>query len=228
MKHILIVGGSKGIGNAILNEQLETGNNVINISRTTPEITHPNLKHHNLDVLDDDLPEITELDTLIYCPGSINLKPISRLSMDDFQNDFNINVLGAVKTIQTYLPNLKNGNTPSILLFSTVAAKLGMPFHASIATAKAGIEGLTKSLGAELAPTIRVNAIAPTVTDTTLAEKLLRNDKMKENITERHPLKKYLDPKEVASMANFLISEKAASISGQVFEMDCGIVSFKI
>jgi NAD(P)-dependent dehydrogenase (short-subunit alcohol dehydrogenase family) len=228
MKHILIVGGSKGIGNAILNEQLETGNNVINISRTTPEITHPNLKHHNLDVLDDDLPEITELDTLIYCPGSINLKPILRLSMDDFQNDFNINVLGAVKTIQTYLPNLKNGNTPSILLFSTVAAKLGMPFHASIATAKAGIEGLTKSLGAELAPTIRVNAIAPTVTDTTLAEKLLRNDKMKENITERHPLKKYLDPKEVASMANFLISEKAASISGQVFEMDCGIVSFKI
>lgn len=228
MKNILIVGGSKGIGNAILKEQLEANNNVVNISRTTPDISHPNLEHHNLDVMENELPETNDLDALIYCPGSINLKPISRLSMDDFQNDFNINVLGAVKTIQKYLPNLKNGNTPSILLFSTVAAKLGMPFHASIATAKAGIEGLTKSLGAELAPNIRVNAIAPTVTDTSLAEKLLRNDKMKENITERHPLKKYLNPKEVASMADFLMSDKAASISGQVFEMDCGIVSFKI
>ena len=109
-----------------------------------------------------------------------------------------------------------------------MAAKLGMPYHASIAAAKAGIEGLTKSLGAELAPTIRVNAIAPTVTDTDLASKLLRNEKMIENITERHPLKKYLNPEEVAEMAAFLLSEKAAAISGQTFEMDCGIVSFKI
>ena len=103
-----------------------------------------------------------------------------------------------------------------------------MPFHASIATAKSGVEGLVKSLGAELAPTIRVNAIAPTVTDTELASKLLRNDKMIENITERHPLKKYLNPGEVADMAAYLLSDRAASISGQIFEMDCGIVSFKI
>jgi len=228
MKNILIIGGSKGIGNAILKEQLEANNSVVNLSRTTPEISHPNLTHKTINVLEDELPEIDDIDTLIYCPGSINLKPISRLSVDDFQSDFNINVLGAVKAIQKYLPNLKQKSNASILLFSTVAAKLGMPFHASIATAKAGIEGLTKSLGAELAPAIRVNAIAPTVTDTTLAEKLLRNDKMKENITQRHPLKKYLDPKEVASMADFLMSEKAASISGQIFEMDCGIVSFKL
>lgn len=228
MKNILIIGGSKGIGNAILKEQLEANNSVVNLSRTTPEISHPNLTHKTINVLEDELPEIDDIDTLIYCPGSINLKPISRLSVDDFQSDFNINVLGAVKAIQKYLPNLKQKSNASILLFSTVAAKLGMPFHASIATSKAGIEGLTKSLGAELAPAIRVNAIAPTVTDTTLAEKLLRNDKMKENITQRHPLKKYLDPKEVASMADFLMSEKAASISGQIFEMDCGIVSFKL
>ena len=103
-----------------------------------------------------------------------------------------------------------------------------MPFHSSIATAKSGVEGLVKSLGAELAPTIRVNAIAPTVTDTELASKLLRNDKMIENITERHPLKKFLKPEDVAGMAEFLLSEKATSISGQVFEMDCGIVTFKI
>ena len=123
---------------------------------------------------------------------------------------------------------LKKGNKPSIVLFSTVAAKLGMPFHASIAVAKSGVEGLVKSLGAELAPTLRINAIAPTVTDTDLASKLLRNEKMIENIIERHPLKKILSPEEVADMAEFLLSAKSSSISGQVFEMDCGIVSFKI
>lgn len=228
MKHILIVGGSKGIGNAILNEQLLAGHKVYNISRTQPEVSHTNLKHYNADVINDELPDIEQVDSLIYCPGSINLKPIARLKIEDFQNDFNINVIGAVKTIQKYLTSLRQGNNPSIILFSTVAAKLGMPFHASIATAKAGIEGLTKSLGAELAPTIRVNAIAPTVTNTGLAEKLLRNDKMIENITERHPLKKFLNPEEVAATAGFLISDKATSISGQVFELDCGIVSFKI
>src|SRR5690606_2485656 len=176
----------------------------------------------------DDLPDIEKADGLVYCPGSINLKPISRLSIDDFKNDFEINVLGAVKAIQKYLSVLKNGDKPAILLFSTVAAKLGMPFHASIATSKAGVEGLVKSLGAELAPNIRINAIAPTITDTELASKLLRNDKMVEAITERHPLKKILNPHEVAGMAVFLLSESAASISGQVFQMDCGMVSFKI
>ena len=144
------------------------------------------------------------------------------------EDDFEINVIGAVKAIQHYLPSLKTGNNPSVLLFSSVAAKLGMPFHASIAAAKSAVEGVAKSLGAELAPLIRVNAIAPTVTNTDLASKLLRNERMIENIKERHPLKKYLDPKEVADLATFLISNKASSISGQIFELDCGIVSFKI
>ncbi|AUC81577.1 SDR family NAD(P)-dependent oxidoreductase [Lacinutrix sp. Bg11-31] len=227
MKNIVIIGGSKGIGNAIVNN-LIGDNKVFNISRTEPEIKHKNLTHYSCDVLSDELPEIEAIDTLIYCPGSINLKPISRLKLENFREDFEINVIGAVKAIQKYLPLLKNGNAPSILLFSTVAAKLGMPYHASVAAAKSAVEGLTKSLGAELAPTIRVNAIAPTVTNTDLAAKLLRNEKMIENITERHPLKKFLNPEEVATMAEFLTSEKAASISGQIFQMDCGIVSFKI
>ena len=227
MKKIIIIGGSKGIGKAIIDALIEQ-NEVVNISRTSPDISHENLTHFTCDILSDELPEIDSADALVYCPGSINLKPISRLSIDDFKSDFEINVLGAVKSIQKYLPILKNGNKPSILLFSTVASKLGMPFHASIATAKSGVEGLVKSLGAELAPTIRVNAIAPTVTNTELAAKLLRNEKMIENITERHPLKKFLNPEEVADMAEFLLSDKAASISGQIFEMDCGIVSFKI
>ncbi|MDW5290875.1 SDR family oxidoreductase [Formosa sp. PL04] len=227
MKTIAIIGGSKGIGKSIVKIMLENCK-VINISRTPPEIEHPNLTHYNCDILTDELPDLEFVDSLVYCPGSINLKPISRLSIDNFRTDFEINVIGAVKAIQKYLPQLKKGLNPSILLFSTVASKLGMPFHASVATSKSGIEGLVKSLGAELAPTIRVNAIAPTVTDTDLASKLLRNEKMIENITERHPLKRFLNPEEVAATAAFLLSDNAASFSGQIFEMDCGIVSFKI
>lgn len=227
MKNILIIGGSKGIGNAILLQQLEN-NKVINISRNAPDISHPSLTHYSLDVLQDILPDIENIDVLVYCPGSINLKPIGSLSVDDFRNDFEINVIGAVKTIQKYLPVLKKGTNPSIILFSTVAVKLGMPFHASIATAKAGVEGLVKSLGAELASSIRINAIAPTITETPLSANILRNDRMKENMIERHPMKGYLKPEEVADMADFLISEKAKSISGQIFEMDYGIVTFKI
>ena len=227
MKNIIIIGGSRGIGRAILTEQLKS-NRIYNISRSVTDVVHDNLIHFNLDVLKDQLPDIENVDVLIYCPGSITLKPISGLSVDDFRNDFEINVIGAVKTIQKYLPVLKKGNKPSIVLFSTVAVKLGMPFHASIATAKAGVEGLVKSLGAELAPTIRVNAIAPTITETLLSSSILRNDRMKENMIERHPLKSYLKPDEVAGMVDFLISEKANSISGQIFQMDYGLVSFKL
>ncbi|WP_370476542.1 SDR family NAD(P)-dependent oxidoreductase [Tamlana flava] len=227
MKTIILIGGSKGIGKALVEKLLEQ-NKVINISRTAPKLSHSNLTHHKCDITQDKLPEIAAADGLVYCPGSINLKPISRLSLEDFKKDFEINVLGAVKAIQKYLPVIKVGNQPSIVLFSTVAAKLGMPFHASTAVAKSGVEGLVKSLGAELAPTIRVNAIAPTVTDTDLASSLLRNEKMIEKITERHPLKKFLSPDEVADMAEFLLSDKASSLSGQIFEMDCGIVSLKI
>ena len=227
MKTIIVIGGSKGIGNAILNKLVAT-NKIINISRSEPELKHQNITHFTCDILKDELPEIESADGLIYCPGSINLKPFSRLSLNDFKEDFDINVLGAVKAIQNYLDALKKGQKPSILLFSTVASKLGMPYHASIATSKSAVEGLVKSLGAELAPTIRVNAIAPTVTNTDLASKLLRNDKMIENITDRHPLKKFLNPQEVADMAAFLLSDSAASLFGQIFEMDCGFVSFKI
>ncbi|MCH4553531.1 SDR family NAD(P)-dependent oxidoreductase [Aestuariibaculum lutulentum] len=227
MKSVIIIGGSKGIGNAILNQLIDT-HKVINLSRTAPSQQHTNLLHKNYNVLTDELPEIEAADALIYCPGSINLKPFSRLSIDEFKADFEINVLGAIKVIQHYLPVLRQGKNPSILLFSTVATKLGMPFHTSVAMAKSGVEGLVKSLGAELAPNVRINGIAPSVTDTELASKLLRNEKMIETITERHPLKKLLKPEEVAELAVFLISDKALAMSGQIFQMDNGIVTFKI
>ncbi|MFC5194837.1 SDR family NAD(P)-dependent oxidoreductase [Bizionia hallyeonensis] len=227
MKTYIIVGGSKGIGRAISMKLLKN-HKVINLSRSKPDFDHDNLKHYAVDILSDELPDLDQADGLIYCPGSINLKPIGRLNLDDFRSDFEINVIGAVQAIQKYLPIIKKGDKPSMLFFSTVAAKLGMPFHASVAASKAAVEGLVKSIGAELAPTVRVNAIAPTVTNTELASKLLRNEKMINNITERHPLKKFLNPTEVAEMASFLLSDHAAAISGQIFEMDCGIVSFKI
>lgn len=227
MKKILIIGGSKGIGSAILEQQLQN-NLVINLSRTAPDILHANLTHFSVDVLRDKLPEIESLDALIYCPGSITLKPIQNLTVEDFRNDFEINVIGAFKVIQYYLPVLKKGENPAIVLFSTVAAKLGMPYHASIAAAKSAVEGLVKSLGAELASVVRVNAIAPTITETSLSASILRNDRMKANMIERHPMKNYLKPQEAAQMADYLISNGSASISGQIFYMDYGLVSFKL
>jgi NAD(P)-dependent dehydrogenase (short-subunit alcohol dehydrogenase family) len=224
MKKILVIGGSKGIGKAIITK-MNTTNQMINISRSVADNVS---EHYSCDVLADELPEFDSLDGLVYCPGSINLKPINRLSTADFKDDFDINVLGAVKVIKHYLKALKTGSDPSVVLFSTVAVKMGMPFHASIAVSKAGIEALTRTLGAEFAPHIRFNTIAPTITETQLSEKLLRSDLMKEKMVNRHPMKQYLRPEDVAEMAEFLLSTKSRTISGQIFELDCGITSFKL
>ena len=226
MKNIVIIGGTKGIGKAIVSEVVDN-NNVVCLSRNQTDYSHDNYTFYNFDALVDDYPDFESVDCLIYCPGSINLKPISTLSLDDFRNDFELNVIGAIRAIKKYLNLLKKSGSASILLFSTVATKLGMPYHASVSVAKSGIDGLVKTLGSELAPKVRINAIAPTITNTELASKILRNDKVIENMVERHPLKKILSSNEVAKMASFLISEDASSISGQIFNMDAGIVSFK-
>jgi NAD(P)-dependent dehydrogenase (short-subunit alcohol dehydrogenase family) len=227
MKTILIIGGSKGIGNALLKLLIDS-HKIINISRTHPELTHENLTNYSLDVTEDELPILDTIDGIVYCPGSINLKPFSRLKLDDFEQDFKINVLSAVKVIQFYLKNLLGSESPSVVLFSTVASKMGMPYHASIAASKSAVEGLTMTLAAEYATKIRFNAIAPTVTNTTLAEKLLRNDKMIESIKDRHPYKNFLQPEEVAHLAEYLLSNKSSAISGQVFPIDSGIVTVKL
>ena len=226
MRHILIIGGTKGIGKAIIDLLIEK-NKIICMSRNASDYNHENYNHIQLDATLDNFPDLEKIDSLVYCPGSINLKPISTLSIEDFRNDFELNVIGAVKSIKKYLPLLKKGENPSILLFSTVATKLGMPYHASVSASKSAIDGIVKTLGAELAPKIRINAIAPTITNTELASKILRNEKVLENMIERHPLKKILSANEVAKMAKFLISEDGSSISGQIINMDAGIVSFK-
>ena len=188
MRHILIIGGTKGIGKAIIDLLIEE-NKIICMSRNVSDYNHENYNHIQLDATLDNFPDLEKIDSLVYCPGSINLKPISTLSIEDFRNDFELNVIGAVKSIKKYLPLLKKGENPSILLFSTVATKLGMPYHASVSASKSAIDGIVKTLGAELAPKIRINAIAPTITNTELASKILRNEKVLENMIERHPLK---------------------------------------
>ena len=150
MKNILIIGGTKGIGKSIV-DNLVDDNNITCLSRNKLDFQHQNFVHKEFNALSDEYPEMDSLDCLIYCPGSINLKPISTLTLEDFRNDFEINVIGAVKAIKKYLPLLKKSLSASILLFSTVATKLGMPYHASVSVAKSGVDGLVKTLGSELA-----------------------------------------------------------------------------
>ena len=224
MKTIAIIGGSYGIGNAIAKEMSQS-NQVITMCRSNLDKLD-NHQHYQIDVLADQLPEIESLNGLVYCPGSINLKPFKRFKLDDFKSDFEINVLGAVKVIQHYLRALANGNG-SVVMFSTVASQMGMPFHASIASSKSAVEGLAKSLAAEFANQIRFNVVAPTVTDTPLAQKLLKNDKQKELMKERHPLKHYLQPEKVSKLVTYLLSDDASAISGRVFTIDAGLVTIK-
>lgn len=232
MKNIVIAGAGKGIGLKTA-EMLHAENNLYTISRNnTPELSALNTKFYEIDVttgnLDalNDLPEV--IDAAIYCPGSINLKPFNRLTAQDFLNDFNQNVVGAVSLLQKLLPNLKRASGASVVLFSTVAVKLGMPFHASIATSKAAIEGLAKSLAAEWAAAkIRVNVIAPSLTDTPLAAALLSTDEKRDASAKRHPLQRVGNTDDMASLVSFLISDHSSWITGQVIGVDGGMGSLK-
>ena len=232
MKNIVIIGCGKGIGLETA-KILSAEHRVIGISKTeNTELNHPNIEFHRMDILSGNPDEITfpeVVDGLVYAPGSINLKPFNRLSTEDFRNDFEINVLGAVKIIQKLLPNLKKSGSASVVLFSSVAAKIGMPFHASVSASKNAVEGLTKSLAAEFsAQKIRVNAIAPSLTDTQLAAQLLSTPEKREASAKRHPLQRVGSPEEIAAMAAFLISDQASWITGQVFGIDGGMGSIKL
>lgn len=231
MKNYLIIGGSSGIGAAVTQLLSENDNSVIATYNSNSENTDTDkVKYHHLDVLDSDfemafLPDT--LDGLVYCPGSINLKPFARIKPDDFLADFNLQVNGAISVLQKVLPKLKKSDSASVVMFSTVAVQNGFNFHSQVAASKGAIEGLTRSLAAEFAPKIRFNAIAPSLTDTNLASKLLSSDEKKEANAQRHPMKKIGSARDIAEMAVFLLSDKANWITGQILHVDGGMSSIK-
>ncbi|MCW8802919.1 MAG: SDR family oxidoreductase [Ignavibacteriaceae bacterium] len=231
-KNFLIVGGSSGIGLALTNRLAREGNKVIVLSRNQNQLQlADNIEHHPFDVLDES-PNYhiidDELKGIAYCPGSINLKPFKSIKERDYIEDFKINALGAVKIINHFLPNLKKVEKSSIVLFSTVAVQTGMLYHSSVAMAKGAVEGLTRSLAAEFAPKIRVNAIAPSLTDTPLASKLLINDEKKEASAKRHPLNSVGKPEEIANAAYYLLSDESSWVTGQILHVDGGISSLRL
>lgn len=227
MKKYLIIGASSGIGKALAEELLNQGHQVIGTHNSNRiEYTNSNLESVHFDVMAEELnfdfiPD--ELDGLIYCPGAIKLLPFKRLKSEDILSDFQLQVAGAVSVIQNCLPALRNGVDPSVVLFSTVAVQSGFNFHTQVSMSKGAIEGLTKALAAELAPTIRVNAIAPGLTDTPLASKLLNTSEKKEANAQKHPMKRIGEPEDLANMAAFLLSEKSSWITGQIIHIDGGM-----
>jgi len=230
MGNFLVVGASSGIGRAIAWQLAGEGHQVFATYHKNAIEAAQHMHPHFLNVLDAQsdfsfLPE--SLDGIAYCPGSINLKPFARIPVTDFTQDFNLQVGGAIKAIQAALPALKNNGKSSILLFSTVAVQIGLNFHTQVATSKGAIEGLTKALSAELAPTIRVNCIAPSLTNTPLAATLLNTEQKVEANAVRHPMKRVGTVDDIASMACFLMSEKASWITGQIIHVDGGMGSIK-
>ena len=225
MKNILLIGGSYGIGLALA-ENLHLNHNVFIASRSIENISLPDVTHIPFDALNDtlDLSKLpTVIDGLVYCPGSINLKPFKGLKITDFETDIQVNFISMVKIVQLLLPQLTAAAQSSIVLFSSVAVNLGMPFHTSVAASKGAIEGFAKALAAEYAPKIRVNVIAPSLTNTPLADKFLNNETKQQKSAERHPLKRFGQPEDIANMAAFLLDEKASWITGQVFHVDGGM-----
>ena len=225
MKNILLIGGSYGIGLAIAKE-LQFENNVYIASRSNENLADVKATHITFDATKDaidtsQLPAV--IDGLVYCPGSINLRPFKGLKPEAFETDLQINFLSLVKVIQSVLPNLLASEQASIVTFSSVAATMGMPFHTSVAASKGAIEGFAKALAAEYAPKIRVNVIAPSLTDTPLADKFLNNETKQEKSAERNPLKRFGKPEDSAQMATFLLSDKSSWISGQIFHVDGGM-----
>jgi NAD(P)-dependent dehydrogenase (short-subunit alcohol dehydrogenase family) len=227
-RNILLIGGNSGIGFSTARLLLAQGDSVIAAARSPNPLAQLGIPVQPFDALNPsplDLPD--SLDGLVYFPGSITLKPFQRLTPEDFLHDFRINCLGAAAAIQAALPALKAASSASIVLFSTVAVAQGMPFHASISAAKGAVEGLALSLAAELAPKIRVNVIAPSLTDTPLTNTLLNSDAKREAAAKRHPLHQVGDPEDTAKLTAFLLSDAARFMTGQVLRPDGGLSSIR-
>lgn len=227
-KNILLIGGSRGIGLAMAQE-LSKENNVFIASRSNEQLAHINVTHIPFDATTEELdlslvPD--EVHSFCYCPGSINLKPFKMISLDIFEQDMQLNFFSLVRVVKSVIPRM--AENASMLFFSTVAVSKGMPFHTSVAAAKGAIEGFAKSLAAEYAPKIRINVVAPSLVDTPLAKRLLNNDRKKELMAERHPLKRVGQATDIANIAIFLLNDTSSWITGQVIGVDGGIGNLNI
>jgi NAD(P)-dependent dehydrogenase (short-subunit alcohol dehydrogenase family) len=225
----VVIGGSSGIGEAIVN-QLSIEHHVWASYYKNKKLTIGNTSFFQLNVLDENidlsfLPEV--IDGFVYCPGAINLKPFNRTKPEEFLFDYQLQVLGAIRTIQTILPKLKQSKEASIVLFSTVAMQIGFNFHSIVSASKGAIEGLTKALAAEFAPGIRVNCIAPSITQTPLAANILASQEKIDANAQRHPLKKVGSANDIANAATYLLSNKSSWVTGQIFHIDGGMSSIK-
>ena len=229
MKTFVIIGSTSGIGLSIT-QKLIQNNRVFGVSRREhSEVNHTNYTQFSFDLLEDSWDTISfpeQIDGLVYCPGSIQLKPLKMLTDKVIREDMEINFFGAMNCIKAVSDRLQQNS--SILLFSTVAVQQGMPFHASISSAKGAIEGLTRSLAAEFAPKVRVNAIAPSIVDTPLAKRLLNNDRKRELISDKHPLKRVGEVEDISELACFLLSASASWITGQIIGVDGGKSSISL
>ena len=232
MSTILIIGASSGIGHQLTKQLSESGHQVIGTYNLHPLTSSlPNVHYHHCNILEDQpdfsfLPE--SLDGMVYCPGSIQLKPFHRIKPQNFIEDYQLQVIGAIKSIQSALPSLRKSNHSSIVLFSTTAVQTGLNFHSLVSASKGAVEGLARALAAEFSPTIRVNCIAPSLTDTPLAATLLNTEEKRTANAQRHPLKRIGTPHDISDMAEFLLSEKSGWITGQVFHVDGGISRLKV
>jgi NAD(P)-dependent dehydrogenase (short-subunit alcohol dehydrogenase family) len=231
IKKILIIGGSSGIGNRLAHQIADKHRVFATYNKHIPiPSENDRLSFHFCNVTDQEadfsyLPE--KLHGFVYCPGSINLKAFIRIQPEEFINDYRLNVSGAIKVIQQVLPKLKASGNASIIFFSTVAVQQGFNFHSLVAASKGAVEGLTRALAAELAPSIRVNCIAPSITETPLSSSLLNTDAKKEANASRHPLKRIGKPADIANMASFLLSDESSWITGQILKVDGGMSSIK-
>jgi 3-oxoacyl-[acyl-carrier protein] reductase len=232
-KNLLIAGGSSGIGLSLIKKLVSAGANIYTICRSVSPEWPQGVKHLPIDVLGD-LTSLTtflpgQLNGLVYSIGSINLKPFGRLTAEDFMNDYSLNVVGAAMIIQKSLKALKNAPSASIVLISSVAAQTGFGYHASISAAKSGLEGMALSLAAELAAdNIRVNVVAPSITDTPLAQTLLSTPEKREASAKRHPLGQFGKQEDISSAITFLLSEESDWITGQVLGIDGGLSKLKV
>lgn len=228
MKNILLIGGSQGIGLTIIEELKET-HKIVVASRSNDSLNHENITHLPFDVTQDelDLSQIPEeLDGFVYCPGSINLKPFKMMSMDTFTEDMQLNFFCLVKVVKDIIGRMSDDS--SMVFFSTVAVGTGMPFHTSVAAAKGAIEGFAKSMAAEYAPKTRINVIAPSLVDTPLAGRLLNNDKKREAMGDRHPMKRVGDTADIANIAVFLLSNNSSWMTGQIIGVDGGLSTLNV